>query len=74
MDWKILKEKWWNNTEEENDRERRKQAEFWIKNELSLDKITGIGVYNDVAKAKVEALCLKYERDIKVKVQPSYYY
>lgn len=74
VDWKILKEKWWNNTEEDNDRERRKQAEFWIKNELSLCKIAGIGVYNDEAKSKVEALCFKYGRDIKVKVQPTYYY
>jgi hypothetical protein len=74
IDWKLLKERWWNNTEDDNDRERRRQAEFWIKNELSLDRITGIGVYNEEAKAKVEAICQKYGRDIKVKVQPSYYY
>jgi hypothetical protein len=74
LDWDTITAKWWYNTEEDNDRERRKQAEFWVKNELSLDKIFGIGVYDDDVKQKVEKLCKKYNQEIVVKVKPDYFY
>ena len=66
--------KWWNNTEEDGDRERRKQAEFWIENEIPLNLAKGIAVYNDNALHLAQELCTKHGRTIEIKVKPEYYY
>lgn len=69
-----ISRKWWNNTEEDGDRERRKQAEFWIENEISLNLAKGIGVYNENALHLAQELCAKHGREIEIKVKPEYYY
>ncbi len=69
-----IKRKWWNNTEEDGDRERRKQAEFWIENEIALNLAKGIGVYNENALHLAQELCAKHGREIEIKVKPEYYY
>lgn len=74
VDWDIVKKSQWNNTEEDTDRQRRKQAEFWIKKDLSLDNIFGLAVYNEVSKDKLDALCKKYNKTIEVKIKSEYYY
>ncbi len=74
LDWDVIHSKWWNNTEEDTDRQRRKQAEFWIEGEISLEKMVGIGVFNESARNKVELLCQKYSQSIPVKVKNDYYY
>jgi len=73
--WEIVNSKDWHNTEEDGDRQRKKQAEFWVKNELPLTKIMGFAVYSEQAKEKVMALCEKYQKEnIVVKVKKDYYY
>ncbi len=69
-----ISRKWWHNTEEDGDRERRKQAEFWIENEIALNLAKGIGVYNENALHLAQELCAKHERKIEIKVKPEYYY
>ncbi len=64
----------WRDTEEDSDKQRRKQAEFWVKGEISLDNILGIAVYNDIAKQKVEDLCKKHKKTIEIKVKSDFYY
>ena len=74
LSWPIIQSKDWADTETDTDRQRKKQAEFWIKNKIPLASITGFAVYNAAAKEKVETLCAKHNRDIPVKVKPDYYY
>ena len=74
IDWNIVKGSQWKNTEDDTDRLRRKQAEFWIKKQLSLKTIFGLAVYDKNSKNKLDALCKKYNRDIKIKIKPEYYY
>ncbi|MEZ4850827.1 MAG: DUF4433 domain-containing protein [Bacteroidia bacterium] len=74
LDWKTIPAKQWNDTEIDMDRQRRKQAEFWIKEEISLEKLIGIGVYNQAAFDIVTNLCQNYQRNIPVKVKNDYYY
>ena len=74
LDWKTINDKNWSNTEEDSDKQRRKQAEFWTKHEITLDEILGLAVYNEAAKEKLEALCEKYDKKLEIKVKKTYYY
>ena len=74
LDWEVINSTQWKNTEEDSDRQRRKQAEFWIEDEISLNKIQGIAVYNEETKAKVEAICKQNNKEIEIRIVKSYYY
>lgn len=74
IDASDIKRSDWNNTEADADRQRRKQAEFWIENEIVLNLTTGIGVYNENALHLAQELCAKHKRQIEIKVKPEYYY
>lgn len=69
----IIREQW-KNTEDDPDRMRRKQAEFWIKQPLSLDGIKGIATYDEATRVRVTGMCEYYQKNIEVKTKPNYYY
>ncbi|MGO2357209.1 type II toxin-antitoxin system toxin DNA ADP-ribosyl transferase DarT [Mesonia sp.] len=64
----------WKNTDLDPDRRRRKQAEFWIKQPLALNLITGIATYEDATNTKVKDMCEYYHKEIDVKTKPNFYY
>jgi hypothetical protein len=64
----------WENTATDPDIMRRKQAEFWIKQPLALELITGIATYDDTTCNKVKQMCEYYQKEIDVKTKPNYYY
>jgi hypothetical protein len=74
LDWDTIESNQWKSTEDDSDRQRRKQAEFWIKNEINLNKIKGIATFDEQTKEEVVALCTQYNQEIEVRVIPSYYY
>ncbi len=75
IDWDVILSKYWDNTEEDMDRKRKRQAELLVHNELSLDSLIGLGVFDTEAKASIEKLLQNYDiRNIEVKVKPNYYY
>lgn len=76
LDKQDITREQWNNTADDPDRMRRKQAEFWIKQPLSLNLIKGIATYDQDTSNKVKAMCGHYNKEIevKVKVKPNYYY
>jgi hypothetical protein len=47
IDWKLMKEKMWNNTLQDTDRTRRRQAEFLVKDFFPFQLVHKIGVFND---------------------------
>ena len=74
VDWVTVKLKQWNDTEEDPDRKRRKQAEFLVYRELPLSAIVGIIVYNEAAKTNILAKFAEHAFTCTVIVKPDLYY
>jgi hypothetical protein len=76
VDWNLVGARYWSDRPDDNDRQRRKQAEFLVWDSLDWMLIEGIGVMNQQAKDAVEAsLALHPERARpKVEIRVSWYY
>jgi hypothetical protein len=76
VDWNIVGERYWNDTEEDFDRMRRKQAEFLVKNHVPNFCIVGIIVANDHKKDVVQQMIEKAGLNIKIHVDSknNFYY
>ena len=76
IDWDLLAARFWNDTPDDNDRQRRKQAEFLVWQSLDWAQLTGIGVLTTAMKLRVEALLAQHptRRQVPVRVLPSWYY
>lgn len=74
VDWKIINASRWYDTEEDPDRKRRKQAEFLIKGEVSLNAILGIATYNEVALTHVNRILKQNSIAIKTVAMSRWYY
>ncbi len=76
IDWDIVRERYWNNNEQDFDRMRRKQAEFLVKNTVPVNCIDRIIVYNDQRRTQLRKMIKDFELDIRVLVNPNndYYY
>lgn len=76
VDWKAVKATYWNDTVENMDRQRRKQAEFLIHRFCPWSVLGGIAVLNEVRKAQVEAILQNFPAEMRfpVKVRPGWYY
>ncbi|WP_080874434.1 type II toxin-antitoxin system toxin DNA ADP-ribosyl transferase DarT [Oceanobacillus timonensis] len=74
LDWDVLKSRYWNDTNEDPDRKRRRQAEFLVYHSAELDLFLGIGVRNNDMKHKVNEILKEYNVDMQVLTRPSFYY
>lgn len=74
VDWDIMKERYWNDTEEDPDRKRRRQAEFLIHEKIGLEHFLGIAVRNERMKEIVEDKVKNYKLDLPVVVRPRFYF
>lgn len=60
VDWPIVYARYWNDTLEDNDRKRRKQAEFLVHKSCGWSRVQEIGVMNQGAKTAVEQVLAEY--------------
>ena len=76
VDWNVVKRLYWHDTPDDNDRKRRKQAEFLIWKQCDWELISGIGVLNEAAKSHVEGIMDRFPGCHRpdVAVQPTWYY
>jgi hypothetical protein len=74
IDWKIMKETYWADNNEDPDRKRRRQAEFLVYEEVPLDLIDMIVVLNETIKIFVEKIIKKFECQLPIKTKPEWYY
>lgn len=74
VDWKVIQSWKWSNTQEDNDRLRRKQAEFLVHQHFSWQLIQEIGVINTAIKDQVLALLENEEHKPLVSIQRKWYY
>jgi hypothetical protein len=74
VDLPLMKAQFWNDTPVDNDRKRRRQAEFLIYQFAPWTLIRGIGVRTAAAKARVEATLASGGQSSPVVVLPQWYY
>lgn len=74
VDWDAVQLKIWNDTEDDPDRKRRKQAEFLVYKELSVLLLHAIVVYSNEVKAIIEDKLQSHHHSCRVYVRPSWYY
>ncbi len=74
IDWQIMKEQYWNNTPEDGDRKRRRQAEFLIHQFVPWKLIKEIAVQNITLKSQVSKLLQNFNFNNSIKVYANWYY
>jgi hypothetical protein len=74
VDWDIMEAKYWNNTADDNDRRRRRQAEFLVHRFCPWTLITQIGVINTTIQAQVQRILQNVKYQPPVRVNPNWYY
>jgi hypothetical protein len=76
IDWDLVGARYWADAPDDNDRKRRKQAEFLVWKHLPWSAIAGIAVLNDTIKANVEAAMAPYPiaAGTPVRVRSDWYY
>ena len=68
IDWDMVREQYWSPTEEDRDRQRRKQAEFLIRNHVPVACIEKIVVRDAIRKQTIEQIAQRLHLPVTVKV------
>jgi hypothetical protein len=76
IDWRSIKSTDFaaNNADGDEDRVRKKHAEFLVKGKVPVNKLSNIAVYNNTAKTEVETILSRNNLKIKVAIEPKYYF
>ncbi|MEE8431095.1 MAG: DUF4433 domain-containing protein [Candidatus Desulfatibia sp.] len=76
VDWDIVNQRYWADSIDDGDRQRRKQAEFLVHKFCNWEIIKEIGVINARVKSKVEEIIGGFPDDLNrtVRIQPTWYY
>lgn len=76
VDWSLVGERYWSDQPEDNDRQRRKQAEFLVWQELDWALIAGIAVCNEAMRLRVEEILQRFPQRHQppVKIMQKWYY
>ncbi|NEQ97700.1 MAG: DUF4433 domain-containing protein [Cyanothece sp. SIO2G6] len=74
IDWGIMQEKYWRDTDEDGDRKRRRQAEFLVYQTVPWNLITSIGVINSTIQQQVQRILQDMNQSTPTQVRPDWYY
>lgn len=74
VDWPLMNARYWNDTIDDSDRKRRRQAEFLVHQRFPVSLIQEIGVINQTVKLTTEALLTEFRLSIAVIAKPGWYY
>jgi len=74
LDWNIMREQYWADTQSDGDRKRRRQAEFLVQQFFPWNLVLGIGVLDDTIKKQVEAALVGSPHRPLVKIEARWYY
>lgn len=74
IDWEIMEDKYWRDTDEDGDRSRRRQAEFLVYDFLPWELINHIGVINSTIRTQVLELLQHSVHKPTVSVHRNWYY
>lgn len=76
VDWTAVNARQWNDTVQDMDRQRRKQAEFLVFQDCPWSAVITIAVLNDTVEAQVEAIVARHAPALRrsVAIHPEWYY
>jgi hypothetical protein len=75
VDWDAAYARQWRDTADDMDRQRRKQAEFLVHRSMPWMLVSEVGVYNDAARQRAEAILSFYGQGaLPVRIQREWYY
>jgi hypothetical protein len=74
VDWPTMQGDFWNDTVDQPDRKRRRQAEFLVHEFYPWSAFRRIGVHDDDVRRQVEALLAPHEHRPEVAVERGWYY
>lgn len=74
IDWKIIESWSWKDTLLDNDRKRRKQAEFLVYQSFPIEWIEKIAVYDQEKKESIESMLAQFPYKMPVTVEKKWYY
>jgi hypothetical protein len=75
VDWDVIQRRYWRDTAEDMDRQRRKQAEFLVHRECPWQLIREIVVRTDATREEVERVLERYPANrVPITVRPDWYY
>ncbi|QJD78191.1 type II toxin-antitoxin system toxin DNA ADP-ribosyl transferase DarT [Spirosoma rhododendri] len=74
IDWEVMRSKYWNPTSQDNDRRRRRMAEFMVHQYFPVDCIRAIVVANEAVAQAVQQQLDNFASQIPVRIQPDWYF
>jgi hypothetical protein len=74
VDWPLMRARYWSNTEEDNDRVRRRGAEFLVHRELPFELVDELGVYDANTRSAVRAAAAAAGWEVAVHVRGGWYF
>ena len=74
VDWTIMRSQYWNDTADDNDRKRRRQAEFLVHEFFDWHAISRISVHDNAVQRQVEMVLPNIDHGPEVVVEPGWYY
>jgi len=74
IDWPLMHARYWYDTVRDNDRKRRRQAEFLVYKSFPWHLVTEIGVINTQMSERVDALLTDAKHKPAVVVHSNWYY
>jgi hypothetical protein len=74
VDWPLMRARYWSNNEEDNDRVRRRCAEFLVHHALPFELVDELCVHDATARAAVRAAVAASGQDVAVTVRANWYF
>jgi hypothetical protein len=74
IDWDVVGERYWKDTIDDPDKQRKKQAEFLIYKFCPWNLVREVGVYDGNTKISVDSILSKYGKNTPVQVRRQWYY
>ncbi len=72
VDWPLMKERYWHDTNDDPDRKRKRQAEFLVHQFFPWELVSYVGVYDRSVAERVSAII--GEEMPEIGIQPDWYY
>jgi hypothetical protein len=74
VDWELMKAEYWNNTDADPDRKRRRQAECLVYGSVPIKLLRGIGVFNSAARERTQSVLEQAGVETGVTVVRNWYF
>lgn len=74
IDWPLMREQYWNDTDADGDRKARRMAECLVHHEVGWSAFHEIGVFDDAARARVVLTLTTLKSEAAVRTHRDWYY